>query len=316
MTEDELKTLPPEPETIEIQVEQKPQKAAADEAAEKLQQQLEAAKSAEKAARETADAERQGRLAAEQTARQREQEATQYRGQAQSAELNTITTAIDGATRVRDMAKIELKRALEGGEFDKVADAQEKLAEAAANIVNLNQAKNYAETVQPQPVEGRIQQVQQDPVERFISSATPASQQWLRQHRDMIVQDHNGTRVDDRVLAAHYQAKAQGIRPDSEEYFSYVDSALRPAQTNGDRGEVATTPPKQARNAPVAAPVSRESSVSNNGRPLRITLTKDQVEAAHIYGDPKKTEREREIEYWNNLQALKDEGRIGNYNVH
>lgn len=312
MTEEEIKKLDePAVETVEIEVEQpRPQKSAADEAAEKLQQQLQSAQAAEKAARETAEAERQARIAAEQQAQAHAQQATQFRGQVQSEQLNTISTAIDGSTREREMAKVELKRAMEAGEWDKVAEAQDTLSLANARIVQLEQMKYAAMPADTPRVNGRVDQPrpqqQTDPVEQFISSAPTASQSWLRQHRDLIKSDGRGVRLDSRVLAAHYQAEADGIQVESPEYFKFVEDRVKPPEQRQDTHQQA-----KQRTAPVAAPVSRESS--SNGGSQRITLTKDQVEAAHAYGDPKKSEREREIEYWNNLQALKSEGRIGNY---
>lgn len=316
MTEEELKALPPEPiETVEI-VEPKPGKSASDEAAEKLTQQLQDSQAREKAARETADAERQARLAAEQRAREREQEATQYRGQVQSAEFNTITTALEGTARELEMAENEVARAMEAGEWAKVAKAQSTLSMAAARLANLEQAKINA-TPDATRVTGRVEApqppVQQaDPVERFISGATPATQSWLRQNRQFIKTDHarGVVRLDGRVVAAHDEAEESGIRADTPEYFAFIEQRIRPAPVS----EAATTtqPRQQQRSAPVSAPVSRGSS--NGGQSSqRITLTRDQVEAAHIHGDPKKTEREREIDYWNNLKALEAEGRIGNY---
>lgn len=316
MTEQELKALPPDGGIV-IEVEdKKPETNAADEAADKLQKQLEAAQSAEKAARETADAERQARIAAEQKAREREHEATQFRGQVQSEQLNTITTALEGTGRERDMAKTELKRAMEAGDWDKVAEAQDTLSLANARLVHLESMKASAQPDAKQVV-GRVDQPQQqiDPVEQFINSASPATQSWLRQHRDMITRDGRGMpRLDSRVLSAHYAAEHDGIRPDSPEYFQYIEQRVTPQRQEEQQQQ----PQQQKRNAPVAAPVSRDTSSSSNGNPKnqRITLTRDEVEAAHLYGDPKKTEREREIQYWNDKQALSQEGKIGNYGAH
>ncbi|HZS57520.1 MAG TPA: hypothetical protein VFA65_24180 [Bryobacteraceae bacterium] len=304
MTDEEIKALEKEP-AVEVVEKKEPDKSAADEAAEKLQQQLASAQAAEKAARETAEAERRERVAAEQRARDREQEATQYRGQVQSEQLNTIATAMEAATRETDMATVEYKRAMEAGEWDKAAEAQKAIALASARLVQLEHIKASVPP-QGQRIEGRVEQpqVQQDPTEQFISAFPPASQAWLRQHRDLVVKDGRGMpRLHSRVLAAHYASEDDGIRPDTPEYFSYIEGKLNPPK------QVDDPPPKQ-RQAPVAAPVSRDGS--SNGR-QRITLTKEQVEAAHLYGDPKKTEREREIDYWNNLKALEADGKIGRY---
>lgn len=299
MTEEELKALPPE-----LPLEP-PEKSASDEASEALKKQM-------KALEETATAERQARIAAEQRAEEERQEAARLRTAAETAGQQTVTTAIDAATSKRDMAKAEYKRAMEAGDWNAAAEAQERLSMASSELVNYQFQKNAA--TQGQPVtEGRVEQQQQyriDPVESFISSASPQTQSWLRQHRDL-VQVRNGQAIlDSRVMAAHYQADADGIRADTPEYFSFIENKLNPPPKQVIE-EDEPVKPKQ-RNAPVSAPVSRET-LNSNGQPTqRIKLTAEQVEAAHMLGDPKKTTREREIDYWNNLQALKAEGRIGN----
>ena len=297
MTEEELKALPPE-----LPLEP-PEKSASDEASEALKKQM-------KALEETANAERQARIAAEQRAEEERQEAARLRTAAETAGQQTVTTAIDAATSKRDMAKAEYKRAMEAGDWNAAAEAQERLSMASSELVNYQFQKNAA--TQGQPVtEGRVEQPQRaDPVESFISSASPQSQAWLRQHRDL-VQVRNGMPVlDSRVMAAHYQADADGIRPDTPDYFSFIENKLNPSKPPVIEDDEPVKP--KQRNAPVSAPVSRET-LNSNGQPTqRIKLTAEQVEAAHMLGDPKKTMREREIEYWNHLQALKAEGRIGN----
>lgn len=318
MTEEELKTLPPDPAEIVIEVETAPPgKSAADEASEKLKQQLEAAKRGQQAALETADAERQARLVAEQRAREREQEAIQSRGEVHSSELQRVTGAIDAVTRQIEAAEREHERALEAGEWAKVSKAQTQLSEAAAQRVALLRDKNYIESMAHTAprAEGRIEQPQPQPdvVEAFISSATPATQSWLRAHRDLVVKDGRGVpKLDSRVMAAHYQADADGIKPDTPEYFQFIEGRLNPAHDESLHEPDPPPQQQQRRQTPVAAPVSREAPGMNGQQKQRIKLTASQVEAAHMFGDPKKTPREREIDYWNNMQVLTAEGRIGN----
>ncbi len=316
MTEEELKSLPPDTTETVIEVAEPPPvpepPSAADEAAEKLQQQVARAQEAMRAAQATAEAERQARWAAEQRVAQTQYEA---RGQVQTAELQSLHSSIENLARLRDSAKVELKRAYESGEGDKIADAQQTIAETTSQIVNLEQAKNYYAANGPRPTEGRVQPPQQyaDPVDAFIGGAAPPVQTWLRQHRDMVVKDANGTpKLDPRLLKAHHAALAEDLAEQSPEYFQFIEGRLNPQQPMADQAQnqsAQSTPRKQAS---VAAPVSRDVGTSNGKQPtMRIQLTKDEVGAAHLFGDPKKTEREREIEYWQNKQALEKEGRLG-----
>ena len=317
MTKEELKALPADPaeivvETVDPAIEQPEQKTAADDAAEAFKKQLEEVTAREKAAKETAESERQLRLAAEQRERERTQEATRYRSDMQSTELQRVGELIESADRQREMAVREHARALEAGEWEKASNALSVMTEASSNKTLLMRDKAILSSRLPDPVQGRVETAQPDPVEMMISSATPATQQFLRQHRELIVRDHNGRPVlDNKVLAAHYQAAADGIRADTPEYFQFIESRLKPE--SGDSGDTASpSPPPQRRTAPVAAPVSREA-INMNGKPTtqRIQLTKDEVEAAHMFGDPKKTQREREIDYWNSKKALETEGKLG-----
>ncbi len=315
MTEEELKSLPADTAETVIEVAEPPPvpepPSAADEAAEKLQQQVARAQEAMRAAQATAEAERQARWAAEQRVAQTQYEA---RGQVQTAELQSLHSSIENLARLRDSAKIELKRAYDSGEGDKIADAQQTIAETTSQIVNLEQAKNYYAANGPRPTEGRVQPQQQyvDPVEVFIGAAAPPVQTWLRQHRDMVVKDANGTpKLDPRLLKAHHAALAEDLTEQSPEYFQFIEGRLNPQQQPMADNQTTNqaTPRKQAS---VAAPVSRDVGTSNGKQPtMRIQLTKDEVGAAHMFGDPKKTEREREIEYWQNKQALEKEGRLG-----
>lgn len=290
-TQDEINRLPPDPGAP---------RSAADEAGERFAMQ-------KRALEETAMAERQKRLYAEQHAIQRAQEAHHFRGEAASAEYNLLSTALSSVARERDTAKRELQRAMESGEWDKVAEAQDALSVANATLV---QYERDRQAIDPnrnvQPTTGRVapppQQRQVDPVEAFIGSATPQTQSWLRQNKQFVQVDGRGIpKLDSRVMALHYQAEASGIQPDTSDYFRFIEERLQPQQQ------------QQRRQGPVSAPVYRDPPGYNGqGRQVRMTLTSEQAQFARESGDPKKTPREREIAYWQNLQELKQEGRIGN----
>ena len=300
MTDEELKALEQAEQTVEVVQDQPKQAAPEDEVAKQLKAQV-------KAAQETADAERRAREAAERRAQEQEQEVARYHAAMQSTQATTIDAQIESAMRQRELAQREYQSAMESGDYAKAGEAQGKIAEAAADIAQFKRDKASAEQSRPQQQEVRQQQTL-DPVEQFIGTATPATQVWLRQHRDQIVTDRNGSpSLAPKVMAAHYEAVGEGHAPDTADYFAFIEGKLKPQQAE----PAAYEQPAQQRR-PVAAPVSREPP-SSNGQPnrQRIQLTREQVEAAHLFGDPKKTEREREIEYWNHLQTLQSEGKIG-----
>jgi hypothetical protein len=292
-TQEEINQLPPDPGA---------QRTTADEAGERFAMQ-------KRALEETAMAERQKRLYAEQHAIQRAQEAHHFRGEAASAEYNLLSTALSSVARERDTAKRELQRAMESGEWDKVAEAQDALSIANATLVQYERDRQAIDPSRNvQPTSGRVapapQQQQVDPVEAFIGSATPQTQSWLRQNRQFVQVDGRGIpKLDSRVMALHYAAESSGIQPDTPDYFRFIEERLQPQQQQQ----------QQRRQGPVSAPVYRDPPGYNGqGRQVRMTLTPEQAQFARESGDPKKTPREREIAYWQNLQELKSEGRIGN----
>lgn len=296
-TQEEINQLPPDPGAP---------RSAADEAGAMFAQQ-------KRALEETAMAERQKRLYAEQHAIQRAQEAQHFRGEAASAEYNLLSTALSSVARERDNAKRELQRAMESGEWDKVAEAQDALSVANATLVQYERDRQAMDPNRyTQPTTGRVAPPPQpqpqsvDPVEAFIGSATPQTQSWLRQNRQFVQVDGRGIpKLDSRVMALHYAAEASGIAPDTPNYFRFIEERLQSQQQQQQQ--------QRRQGGPVSAPVYRDPPGANGqGRQVRMTLTQEQAEFARESGDPKKTPREREIAYWQNLQELKNEGRIGN----
>jgi hypothetical protein len=104
---------------------------------------------------------------------------------------------------------------------------------------------------------------------------------------------------------------AEGLAPDSHDYIRYVEDHLEPkSQPQYERREQPMA--ETRRSAPPAAPVSR--GASNGANPTRITLTRDQRDAAHenfpdeMLADP--SGRKAEQAYARNMLVLKREGRM------
>src|ERR1035437_9218109 len=144
----------------------------------------------------------------------------------------------------------------------------------SSRIVALEQAKSQPRTdpVSAAAYKGEVRQ--NDPVDSFLSGFSPASQAWLRQHKDMVVSDGSGMKLSPKVMAAHYQAEANNLRADTPEYFQFVEQQLAPAVVTDDDeleiepqtpAAVAATPIRRA--APVSAPVSRETPSSSGNVP-------------------------------------------------
>jgi hypothetical protein len=123
-------------------------------------------------------------------------------------------------------------------------------------------------------------------VEAFISSRTSQTQQWLRSHRDYVADQ----RKFSKLQAAHHDATAEGLVPDSADYFSHIESFLgMRGATNGSGKAVSDSNnvQRQASSAPVA-PVNGSGGTSSSSSSLRVTLSKVEAAAAtdgtHVWG--------------------------------
>lgn len=270
------------PLEVQIEPEKKPE-TAADEASKRLQAQLKAAEDTAEAEKRRFESERQARIAAEADVKRHQTDAQGY-------EQTIVSNALEAFTRQRDAAKRDLQRALENGEFDKASEAQSQLAECAAQIVNLQAAKdNFAQ--QRPAAEGRVDQprIEQtnqraaDPFEQYVSQLSPKSQAWVRQHPECVTVRSKNM----RMLAAHAEAVEElRLPPESPEYFRHVESRLgyrQAAQDDDDTIEVA--PQRAAPQRPaMSAPVSREAPNSLPRNARSVKLTPAQQEAAKISG--------------------------------
>ena len=267
-----------------------------------------------KAAQETAAAEYRARVAAEQRAAEREQDVTRLRSEAATAQTATVESTILALQHEQANAKAVLRAAMEAADYEKAAEAQAVLSTVSARIVGQEMMKNEPRLRNdPVSVASYTQPTRtNDPVEGFLSGFSPSSQVWLRQHRDSIQNDGGRMKLSPQVMSAHYGAQANNLAVDSPEYFQFIEQQIAPEPVDDGGVEIepqtpaaiAASPLRRA--APVSAPVSREtpSRTAQASDPKRIRLTAEQAEAASISGMSP-------LDYYNNLQTLKAEGKIG-----
>jgi hypothetical protein len=299
----------------------------ADEAAAALTQAVKTADDARKASDATALAERRRADEAVRLAAQKDQEAKGYREQVESQELTIISTGIENAKREVQSAKQEWRAAQEAGEFDKAADAQERLAKSAAALDRLEDAKaNYESGARKTTTtEGRVDAPQGQPLsafERYVSSFAPSAQAWLRTHPECVPAEVGGDKVkNSKMMAGHYDALAQNLEQGTPEYFRVIEehtghrepvsAAAATVAAGADDGAAAPKPAARQRVAQPSAPVSRDPPSANGARSTRsVSLNKDQQDAAKMSW-PNKTPQEAFALYARNLIELEAEGKIG-----
>lgn len=150
-------------------------------------------------------------------------------------------------------SKILFRDAMKSGDFDAAAEAQAAIAAAQLDVRNYELARDEFERVAEQRVQKKPSQAH-DPVEEYIGQFTQPVQNWARKHKADLFSKPSRTQ---KAVALHYEAVDEGIAPDTDAYFAYLDKHM-------GYGEVSNQPePKKAQHQrPVmaAAPVSRSSN--------------------------------------------------------
>jgi hypothetical protein len=207
------------------------------------------------------EAERKEKEAARLRAENAEREARAATAKVADSELDAVTNAIHAVEMERETVKSKLKSAMESGDFEGTVKAQEDLAQVINKLNSLKEGKTYIE-------QKKVEPQHQDPQEAYIARFTPRSQEYLRKHRDLITD----TNKNKRMIAAHYEAEAEGLSPDSDAYFKFLDQKLGFSEA----------PQKQERqNRMPAAPISRgDGGDISSGGPAVIKLTSGEARAA------------------------------------
>ena len=205
-------------------------------------------------------AEREEKEAASRRADAAEREARVATARVADSDLDSVTNAISMVEMQREKVKRQLKDAMESGDFDGTVKSQEDLAETITKLNALREGKNYIEQRKSEPVNV-------DPQEAYIGKFTQRSQEYLRQHRELVTNENKNK----RMIAAHYEAEAEGHKPDSEAYFQFLDNKLG----------YADAPKKAPSRMPAGAPVSRGSGdIQSGGNGNVIKLSSGEARAA------------------------------------
>jgi hypothetical protein len=283
----DLATEPEKEAEIEVvKAEEVPEKIIpADDGIAQLRKQLEA----ERAAR--ADAERRANEAAQQAYR-----AT---SEVEDTNLHLINNAIDTVKRNNEILRAQYRDAMAVGDYDKVAEINDAVNENHAKLRDLAAGKDAMER---KPKAEAPKPMPSDPVEALASQLTPRSAAWVRAHPECATDP----RLYQKMIAAHQLAIADGISPDTDEYFESVEGTLRIAPRRAAEPEydamADTAKVTQRRTSPPSAPVSR-AGTGTGSRPNVVRLTADEREMAAMM---KMSDREYAIE----KSKLQKEGKI------
>jgi len=209
------------------------------------------------------DAERSRREAAERMAHDAEDRERSARIDKDESEIHLVTNAIQTLNRDKEILKANYAQALRTGDFNKAAEINDEINEAATQLQQLTnglEAMKSKPKVQPMPPQSS------DPVEAFAARLTPRSADWVRAHPEFV----KDSRLNRKMIAAHELAVADGHAPDTDGYFSAIEQTLNvgrkvaASSVNEEASSFAAKAVSRRDAAPAAAPVSRGGSNRTN----------------------------------------------------
>lgn len=249
--------------------------------------------------------ERQRSAEAERRAAEAETYARRASFQTQDANYQLVVSAMETVKGRSEQLKAAYSSAMAAGDFDKAAEVQEALAVNAHQLSELAagerdmraQLERAAREQQAQPVRP-VARSDEPIAEQLACSVSQKSAAWIRANKDAI----NDERAVKRMFRAHEDAIDDGIEPETDEYFSFIEARLGIQQRSQPEREPAeeSAPPARRPSQPPPAPVSRGGS-----RPNTVRLTREEAEMAKMMGM-------KEAEYAKHKVALQSEGKIGN----
>lgn len=272
-------------DAVEV-VEDKPEEAAleieAESALAKLKKELEE--------------ERQARKTAENAARAAYEQARMAYTEADDTNITLVSNAIDTIKRDNDILTQNYAEAMSQGDYDRGAQIQQTLA---ANAVKLDKLENGLQEMQRAPKRAPAPPpAASSKMDQIISSVTPRSAAWLKSNRDAIDND----RMINKMFRAHEDAVDEGIEPDSDSYFRFIEGRLGLNKQQEQESPLSSaSKPVSKQTPPPAAPVNRTS----NSRSNQATLTRAEADMAKMLGMSEK-------EYWLHKAALQKEGKLPN----
>lgn len=269
---EEVKSSPDEP-SIEVVEDKKPE-ISPEEGIQAMKLRLEAAEKA--------------RLEAERRAKEAAERANRASSETKDANYQLVVNAIETVKGRAEAIKQAYSNAMSAGDFDKAAQLQEALAINAQQLSELKRGKKAMKEEKESPP-SKPPESSEPLIDQVARQVSPKSASWLRENRDTL----DNERMIRRMFRAHEDAVDDGIAPDSDEYFAYIENRL------GMKRVEEEAPPPRKSSPPPAAPVSRGGQ-----RPNVVRLTREQVEMAKMMGMS-------ESDYAKNMVALQREGKIG-----
>lgn len=209
---------------------------------------------------------------AEREAREARAEAERLRSTSSDNEKELLTGSLERAQHEQESAKAEYKQAYESGDPDAMAEAQSKMARAAAKILNYEGAiANFDDTKKPaaKPAGGGDVHAAIDSDPQLMAP----EKEWLHRHPETLTDPKRNA----ELTVAHNRAIEAGHARGTDAYFKAVDKFMGFDKSSGRNNE---------RSPSVTAPVSRDAT-SHSGHkpsPTRIELSSEERQIARNMG--------------------------------
>lgn len=222
-----------------------------------------------------------------------EQERDAARQGMATREMDAINAGISAADTEASAAEAEYQTAFEAGDAKRMAEAQRRMARAEARKLRFDEAKQdleaRQETTEPETRERTRQPAQQpaDQFETYLSQFSPKTAGWLREHREWV----SDGKKNAKLQAAHFDAVANDIQPDTDEYFAHVEEKI--GLREASEPEPAPKPngaakPAARKGPPAAPPVSGggRGGGGNGGNEVRLSKTEATAatDGTHVWG--------------------------------
>tara|TARA_R100001198_G_scaffold82085_1_gene55125 strand:- start:134 stop:1063 length:930 start_codon:yes stop_codon:yes gene_type:complete len=163
-------------------------------------------------------------------------------------------------------AKRMLQEAYDGGDMEKMAQAQELISSLAIEKERLRIQKNRQERQAAQPVQQQVQQPQQPQQPQELD---PKLKSWMSKNSwfgtDMFM-TRGATAIHEQLVVQ------EGFDPSSDEYYAEIDRRMRQEMPHKFQ--------EQKQSAQAVAPASNGRSSSKTGRKKTVQLTPGQVRVA------------------------------------
>lgn len=203
-------------------------------------------------------------------AKRQHAELERVRAQLQRGDEALLTQAQQRMKSQLEQAQAKLKAAYEVGDADGIVAANTQIAEIKAEesrITNYRPARAPA----PQPQQPIRQPVQQAPQ---VPRPSPRAEDWARRNNWF----GNDAEMTALAFGVHERVIREGVAPDSEAYYTAIDTAIRQRFPDKVGGAEESTPRRQP--GSVVAPGGRSTAQT----PRKVVLTATQVALAKRLG--------------------------------